>query len=134
MERITSSHNPLVQHMRKLQTSRAYRESCGEFVADGWKLLEEALKWYPEVTAVLTSEPERCPALPSSARLVEVPASLMQSVSVCVRRRAFYSPCACRRRARSGCSPACSCSTASRTPETSARSCARPTPSTCQSC
>lgn len=60
MERITSSHNPLVQHMRKLQTSRAYRESCGEFVADGWKLLEEALKWYPEVTAVLTSEPERC--------------------------------------------------------------------------
>ena len=81
MERITSSHNPLVQHMRKLQTSRAYRESCGEFVADGWKLLEEALKWYPEVTAVLTSEPERCPALPSSARLVEVPASLMQSVS-----------------------------------------------------
>ena len=26
MERITSSHNPLVQHMRKLQTSRAYRE------------------------------------------------------------------------------------------------------------
>ena len=81
MERITSSHNPLVQHMRKLQTSRAYRESCGEFVADGWKLLEEALKWYPEVTAVLTSEPERCPALPSSARLVDVPASLMQSVS-----------------------------------------------------
>ena len=81
MERIISSHNPLVQHMRKLQTSRAYRESCGEFVADGWKLLEEALKWYPEVTAVLTSEPERCPALPSSARLVEVPASLMQSVS-----------------------------------------------------
>ena len=81
MERITSSHNPLVQHMRKLQTSRAYRESCGEFVADGWKLLEEALKWYPEVTAVLTSEPERCPALPASARLVEVPASLMQSVS-----------------------------------------------------
>lgn len=81
MERITSSHNPLVQHMRKLQTSRAYRESCGEFVADGWKLLEEALKWYSEVTAVLTSEPERCPALPASARLVEVPASLMQSVS-----------------------------------------------------
>ena len=34
MERITSSHNPLVQHMRKLQTSRAYRESCGEFVAE----------------------------------------------------------------------------------------------------
>ena len=81
MERITSSHNPLVQHMRKLQTSRAYRESCGEFVADGGKLLEEALKWYPEGSAVLTSEPERCPALPSSARLVEVPASLMQSVS-----------------------------------------------------
>ena len=49
MERITSSHNPLVQHMRKLQTSRAYRESCGEFVADGWKLLEEALKWYAPI-------------------------------------------------------------------------------------
>lgn len=50
-------------------------------MADGWKLLEEALKWYSEVTAVLTSEPERCPRSRASARLVEVPASLMQSVS-----------------------------------------------------
>lgn len=134
MERITSSHNPLVQHMRKLQTSRAYRESCGEFVADGWKLLEEALKWYPEVTAVLTSEPERCPALPSSARLVEVPASLMQSVSSMRTPQGVLFSLRLPQEGALRVQPACSCSTASRTPETSARSCARPTPSTCRSC
>ena len=43
MERITSNQNPLLRHIRKLQTSRSYREETGEFVADGFKLLEEAL-------------------------------------------------------------------------------------------
>ena len=46
MERITSSQNPLLRHIRKLQSSASYRRQWGEFVADGFKLLEEALRLY----------------------------------------------------------------------------------------
>lgn len=81
MERITSAQNPLIRHIRKLQTDRKYRKECGEFVADGYKLLDEALKWYPEIGTVICSDKSRCPALPESVRLVLVPESLMQSLS-----------------------------------------------------
>ncbi|MBQ3355685.1 MAG: RNA methyltransferase [Oscillospiraceae bacterium] len=81
MERITSSQNPLLRHIRKLQGSRAYREEQREFVADGFKLLEEAIKWYPKLKTVLVSEMQTLPALPDGVRCVEIPASLMQSLS-----------------------------------------------------
>lgn len=71
----------MIRHVRKLQASRPYREACREFVADGWKLLEEALKWYPCLRTVLVSEGSDCPPLPQSVRLVEIPATLMQSLS-----------------------------------------------------
>lgn len=80
-EIITSAKNPLLQHIRKLQTSRSYREQCCEFVADGWKLLDEALKWYPYLNTVIVSEGEACPLLPQGVRYVEIPQSLMQSIS-----------------------------------------------------
>ena len=80
-ERITSNQNPLLRHIRKLQTSRAYREACGEFVGDGFKLLDEALKWYPHLKTVIVTEGERLPALAPDVRAVEVPATLMQSLS-----------------------------------------------------
>lgn len=81
MERITSNQNPLLRHIRKLQSSRAYREECGEFVADGFKLLDEAIKWYPHIKTVVVSEGEMLPALPSCVRVAEIPAALMQSLS-----------------------------------------------------
>ena len=40
-ERITSRKNPLLQHVRKLLTSRSYREKNGEYAADGVKLLAD---------------------------------------------------------------------------------------------
>ncbi len=80
-ERITSAQNPLLRHIKKLQSSRAYREECGEFVADGWKLLHEALQWYPRLKTVIVTDVQKCPILPENVRLVEIPESLMQSVS-----------------------------------------------------
>ncbi len=80
-ERITSNQNPLLRHIRKLQASRAYREECGEFVADGYKLLAEACKWYPQIGTVLYTAGARLPDLPPSVRLVEMPDTLMQSLS-----------------------------------------------------
>lgn len=80
-ERITSAQNPLIRHIKKLQTSRSYRMQCGEFVADGFKLLNEALKWYPRLKTVIVTDAANCPELPKTVRLVEIPQSLMQSVS-----------------------------------------------------
>ena len=80
-ERITSAQNPLLKHVRKLQGSRSYREECGEFVADGWKLLDEAIRWYPHLRTVIISEGAQCPELPANVRAVEIPQSLMQSIS-----------------------------------------------------
>lgn len=81
MERITSSKNPLLQHVRKLQASRAYREACREFVADGFKLLNEAICWYPRLKTVLAGQEVVLPPLPDGVRVVRLSASLMQSVS-----------------------------------------------------
>ena len=32
MERITSAKNPLIAHLKKLHTDRAYRAQCGQFL------------------------------------------------------------------------------------------------------
>lgn len=81
MERITSSQNPLLRHIRKLQNSRAYREEQREFVADGFKLLDEAIRWYPNIKTVIVSESQTLPPLPEGVRRVQIPDSLMQSLS-----------------------------------------------------
>ena len=44
-ERITSKTNSTLQHIRRLLTSRKYRYECRSFVADGVKLVDEALHW-----------------------------------------------------------------------------------------
>ena len=56
MERMTSRQNPLAQHIRKLQTSRSYRYRTREFVADGTKLLDEAIRWEPGLHTVVLRE------------------------------------------------------------------------------
>lgn len=80
MERITSRSNPLLAHLKKLIKDRSYRREQGEFVCDGVKMLEEALKWKADITTVLLTEGLSVP-LPKTGRVVEVPASLMSSIS-----------------------------------------------------
>ena len=81
-ERITSRKNPLLQHVRKLLTNRSYRESCGEFAADGVKLLAEAVKWAPQsLRTVLITEKVELEELPPQVRLVEIPDDIMEQIS-----------------------------------------------------
>ena len=55
VETITSRQNPLMTHLRKLASSRSYRKKSGEYLCDGTKLLDEALKWgAPVQTAVFS--------------------------------------------------------------------------------
>ncbi len=80
MEVITSRSNPLISKVRRLLRDRGYRRECGEFVCDGVKLLEEAVKWRAQVTTVLLTEGVACP-LPQNARCVTIPADVMSSIS-----------------------------------------------------
>lgn len=80
-EMIESRHNPLLVHTKKLLCSRSYREKCGEFAADGTKLLEEAARWYAGLHTVLVQEGTEICELPEHVRLVQIPQSLMRDVS-----------------------------------------------------
>lgn len=81
MERITSRQNPLWTHLRKLQGSKAYRYETGQFIADGTKLLDEAIRWYLGLEMVILDEKLPVPKLPQQVRVVQVPSALMQSIS-----------------------------------------------------
>lgn len=81
MEQITSRKNPLIGHIRKLVHDRAYRRQCGEFVGDGVKLLEEAVRWDAPLTCVVFTADVGLPDLSADVRVVEVPRDVMESIS-----------------------------------------------------
>ena len=80
MERITARKNPLMQQVRKLIASRKERETSGLFVADGTKLLAEAVKWWPGLVTVILSDGVEVD-VPSHVRVVSVPKDVMESIS-----------------------------------------------------
>lgn len=81
MERLTSRANPLLAHLRRLGASRSYRRERGEYLCDGGKLLEEALRWSAPITALVTDGSVPLPPLPEAVRAAEVPADVLKSVS-----------------------------------------------------
>ena len=78
-ERITARKNPLIQQVRKLISSRKERQETGLYVADGTKLLEEAVKYAQLDTVILSDGVEA--QLPAGVRVVRVPGDVMESVS-----------------------------------------------------
>ncbi len=81
MEQISSRSNPLCVRMKKLSSSRAYREETGEFFCDSPKLLHEAVRWGAEITCVMCTGPEPPEPLPPGTRAVQVTQSVMDAVS-----------------------------------------------------
>ncbi len=79
-ERITARKNPLLQQVRRLLTSRKEREAAGLFVADGTKLLQEAVRWWPGLQTVILSDGVEA-ELPDHVRKVYVPEDVMASIS-----------------------------------------------------
>ena len=80
MERITSRSETLMTHIRKITSSRSYRRQNGEFLCDGVKMLEEAVKWGAKVEVLVATEQVELPPLPG-VRTVVVPPDLMKSIS-----------------------------------------------------
>lgn len=80
MEEITSRKNPLIMHIKKLGTDRAYRYEQREYVCEGMKLLEDALACNANVKTVIIANAE-FESLPKHVRVVKVPQELIESMS-----------------------------------------------------
>lgn len=78
--RITARKNPLLQQVRKLLSSRREREQTGLFVADGTKLLREAVQYWDGLDTVILSDGVQAD-VPDGVRLVRVPEDVMESIS-----------------------------------------------------
>ena len=78
--RITGRKNPLLQQVRRLLSSRRERTAAGLFVADGTKLLCEAVKYWPGLDTVILSDDVDAD-VPETVRLIRVPGDVMESIS-----------------------------------------------------
>ena len=78
--RITSRKNPYLQQVKKLLASRKERESAGLFVADGTKLLQEAVRFWPGLDTVILSDGIEA-QVPEHVRVLRVPEDVMESIS-----------------------------------------------------
>ena len=79
-QRITSRKNPLLQQVKKLLSSKKAREEAGLFAADGTKLLQEAVTYFPGLDTVILSDGIEA-AVPEHVRLIRVPGDVMESIS-----------------------------------------------------
>ena len=79
-QRITSRKNPFLQQVKKLLSSRKAREEAGLFAADGTKLLQEAVKYYPGLDTVILSDEVQA-QVPEHVRVIRIPEDVMASIS-----------------------------------------------------
>ena len=77
---LSSRKNPLLQQVKKLLSSKKEREAAGLFAADGVKLLEEAVRFCPELHTVILSEGVEA-AVPETVRVIRVPEDVMAWIS-----------------------------------------------------
>lgn len=63
MKRIESTQNALVKYWKKLATTRKERERSGEFIVEGFHLVEEALKNKEQVLQIIVREGVDLPML-----------------------------------------------------------------------
>ena len=80
-DRVTARKNPLIQKVRKLLSSAAYRRETGLFVGDGTKLLTEAVRYSPGLDTVILEESVQTAPLPQGVRIVRVPGEIMEYIS-----------------------------------------------------
>ena len=78
--KITSRKNPFVQQVRRLLTSRKDRQNAGLFVADGTKLLQEAIHYWEGLDTVILTEGVEV-QMPEHVRIVVVSQEIMEYIS-----------------------------------------------------
>lgn len=78
--KITSRKNAFIQQVRRLLTSRKERQSAGLFVADGTKLLQEAIRFWDGLDTVILTEGVEV-QVPDHVRVVTVSQEIMEYIS-----------------------------------------------------
>lgn len=63
MKRIESTQNALVKHWKKLVTQRKEREKSGEYIVEGFHLVEEALKHKEQIVQIIVRDGVDLPLL-----------------------------------------------------------------------
>jgi len=79
-EAISSRKNEKIVRLKKIGASRAARREFGEFLCDGEKLLEEAIKNEADVRMILTAD-ELHVKVPESIPIYSVPMGVIEAVS-----------------------------------------------------
>lgn len=81
---VTSRQNPLCVHLRKLAKSGSYRREAGEYLADGEKLWQEAVRWGAPIRRIITTSKSplgTALTVPEGVEHIEVPPELMAYLS-----------------------------------------------------
>ena len=78
--KITSRKNAFIQQVRRLHTSRKERQQAGLFVADGTKLLQEAIRFWDGLDTVILTEGVEV-QVPDHVRVVTVSQEIMEYIS-----------------------------------------------------
>lgn len=80
METITSRKNPTIRHLRLLASDGDYRRQWSEFLCDGMKTLEEALRFGAKVTAVFWKDRAETVEVPEDTEQFLLPSDLYDYV------------------------------------------------------
>nr|WP_106780291.1 RNA methyltransferase [Lysinibacillus timonensis] len=83
MKRIESTQNALVKHWKKLTTLRKEREKTGEFIVEGFHLVEEALKNKDQIVQIIIREGVNLPLLwdIDNVMIVEITDSVAKEIA-----------------------------------------------------
>ncbi|PKC50166.1 L30e-like protein, partial [Rhizophagus irregularis] len=83
MKRIESTQNALVKHWKKLVTMRKEREKTGEFLIEGFHLVEEALKNKDQIIQLIVREGVDLPLLWSidNVMIIEVTDTVAKEIA-----------------------------------------------------
>ena len=95
MKRIESTQNALVKHWKKLVTQRKEREKSGEFIVEGFHLVEEALKNKEQLKQTIVREGVDLPMLwdIDDVEMVEVNDAVAKEISETETSQGVYAHC-----------------------------------------
>lgn len=95
MKRIESAQNAYVKHWKKLVTNRKEREKTGEFIVEGFHLVEEALKNKEQVIQIIVREGVEIPREWSlnDVKIVEVTNSIAKDIAETETSQGIFAHC-----------------------------------------
>ena len=95
MKRIESTQNALVKHWKKLVTLRKEREKSGEFIIEGFHLVEEALKHKEYITQIIVRDGVEMPLLwpIDGIEIVEVNEAVAKEISETEKSQGIFAHC-----------------------------------------